>query len=158
MAGQSTSSPTRRTTRIVFDDRPFHSPGRFYPYSFLIQTYSKSALAPGQRLGYVALPPTMPDRERIRRALPEIETLSIDIGHLQRKRDRLVAAFGRDVLLRSRARLESETVQNRQWRFPDACRFARERQRRCSICRPDCVGKWRTGWNWNPLGNDRQSR
>ena len=99
--------------RIVFDDRPFHSPGRFYPYSFLIQTYSKSALAPGQRLGYVALPPTMPDRERIRRALlavafghgdlppdavmqyalPEIETLSIDIGHLQRKRDRLVAAL-----------------------------------------------------------------
>jgi aspartate aminotransferase len=55
----------------------------------------------------------MPDRERIRRALlavafghgdlppdavmqyalPEIETLSIDLGHLQRKRDRLVAAL-----------------------------------------------------------------
>jgi aspartate aminotransferase len=99
--------------RIVFDDRPFHSPGRFYPFSFLIQTYSKSALAPGQRLGYVALPPTMPDRELVRRALlaaafghgnlppdavmqyalPEIEALSIDIGHLQRKRDRMVAAL-----------------------------------------------------------------
>lgn len=96
--------------RIIFEGRPFHSPGRFYPYSFLIQTYSKSALAPGQRLGYIALPVSMPDREEVRAAmmlvgfghghmlpdavmqyaLPEIEALSIDMAHLERKRDRMV--------------------------------------------------------------------
>ncbi len=99
--------------RILFDGRPFHSPGRFYPYSFLVETYSKSALAPGQRLGYVALPPSMPDREQVRAALlavtfahgyrvpdavmqyalPDIEVLSIDMEHLQRKRDRMVRAL-----------------------------------------------------------------
>ncbi|GAC1433795.1 MAG: pyridoxal phosphate-dependent aminotransferase [Chloroflexota bacterium] len=99
--------------RIIFDGRPFHSPGRFYARSFLIQTYSKSALAPGQRLGYIALPPTMPGREEIRQALmlagfahgpalpdavmqyalPEIEPLLIDLAALQRRRDRLVEAL-----------------------------------------------------------------
>jgi aspartate aminotransferase len=99
--------------RILFDNRPFYSPGRFYPYSFLAQTYSKSALAPGQRLGYVALPPSMPDRDRVNAALPmvaiahgyglpdaimqyalpDIEPLSIDMDHLQRKRDRMVDAL-----------------------------------------------------------------
>lgn len=100
-------------SRILFDGRPFHTPGRYYPSSFLLHTYSKSALAPGQRLGYVALPPTMHDRERVRGALmlagllsgagvpdavmqyalPEIEPLMIDLAHLQRKRDRMVAAL-----------------------------------------------------------------
>jgi aspartate aminotransferase len=99
--------------RVVFDGRPFHSPGRFYSYSLLVQTYSKSTLAPSQRLGYVALPSSMPDREQVRAALmmvsfahgyalpdavmqyalPDIEPLSIDIDHLQRKRDRMVKAL-----------------------------------------------------------------
>jgi aspartate aminotransferase len=58
-------------------------------------------LAPGQRLGFLALPPTMPDREELRRnimmvqlagaymwasaliqhALAEVDVLSIDIAH-----------------------------------------------------------------------------
>lgn len=99
--------------RILFDGRTFTSPGLFYPYTFLIETYSKSALAPGQRLGYIALPPAMPHRERVRAALlvvalahgfqlpdavmqyalPDIDTLSIDLDHLQRKRDRMVTAL-----------------------------------------------------------------
>ncbi|MGH2558985.1 MAG: aminotransferase class I/II-fold pyridoxal phosphate-dependent enzyme [Thermomicrobiales bacterium] len=100
-------------SRIVFDGRRFVSPVAFYPYSFLIYTYGKTLLTPGQRLGYVALPPDMPDRESLRgallmaqvvsgyafpnallqHALPDIEPLSIDIAHYERKRDRMVAAL-----------------------------------------------------------------
>ncbi|NIR31335.1 MAG: aminotransferase class I/II-fold pyridoxal phosphate-dependent enzyme [Gammaproteobacteria bacterium] len=100
--------------RIVYDDRPFHSPLEFYPYAFLVYTYGKTLLTPGERLGYIALPPTMPDREYVRAAiasvqvntgwifpnailqyaLAELEALSIDIGRLQRRRDRLAASLG----------------------------------------------------------------
>jgi aspartate aminotransferase len=101
-------------SRIVFDDRPYASPTQYYPNTFLLYTYGKTLLTPGQRLGYIALPPTMPGREQMRaavemtqgmtgyawpnallqHALPDLEQLSIDIAHLQRKRDRLVAALG----------------------------------------------------------------
>ncbi|MDQ3810846.1 MAG: aminotransferase class I/II-fold pyridoxal phosphate-dependent enzyme, partial [Chloroflexota bacterium] len=100
-------------SRILFDGNRFHTPARFYPYTFLVHTYSKSALAPGQRLGFVALPPAMPEREQMRLAflavgmalgtglpdaimqyaLPEIERLQVDLEHLQRKRDYLLAAL-----------------------------------------------------------------
>jgi aspartate aminotransferase len=56
-------------SRIVFDGCLYHSPTAFYPRSFLIYTYGKTLLTPGQRLGYVALPPTMPDQEQLRGAL-----------------------------------------------------------------------------------------
>jgi aspartate aminotransferase len=100
-------------SRIIFDGRPYHSPTAFYPRSFLIYTYGKTLLTPGQRLGYVAVPPTMPDREQMRRALAlsqlvtgfavanallqhalaDLEKLSIDIAHLQQKRDRMIGAL-----------------------------------------------------------------
>ncbi len=84
-----------------------------YPRTLLIHTYSKSALAPGQRLGYVALAPGMPGRDQVLQAflvagfstgnmlpdaimqyaLPEIDAMSIDLEHLQRKRDRMVDAL-----------------------------------------------------------------
>ena len=54
-------------SRIVFDDRSFTSPTEFYPNSFLVYTYAKQLLTPGQRFGYIALPPTMPDRRRCAR-------------------------------------------------------------------------------------------
>lgn len=96
--------------RIVFDGARFHSPLEFYPHSFLAYSYGKTHLSPGQRIGYVALPPTMPDRDVIRKtvktmqiamgwafpnaalqyALPRLEQFSIDVDHLQRRRDRLV--------------------------------------------------------------------
>ncbi len=99
--------------RILFDGRTYPSPTNFYPNSFLIYTYGKTLLTPGQRLGYIALPPDMPDKEIVSRALftaqmaagyafpnallqyalPELEKLSIDIEHLQEKRDRLVPAL-----------------------------------------------------------------
>jgi aspartate aminotransferase len=100
-------------SRIVFDGRAFHSPTAYYPNTLLAYSYGKVLLAPGQRIGFLALPPTMPDREELRRnimlvqlggafmwpnallhhALAELDQLSIDVGHLQRKRDRLVQAL-----------------------------------------------------------------
>lgn len=100
--------------RIVFDGARFHSPTEFYPYTLLAYSYGKTHLAPGERIGYLALPPTMPGRKELREeinalqvamgwiypnavlqyALPRLEQFSIDVGQLQRKRDRLVEALG----------------------------------------------------------------
>lgn len=97
-------------SRIIFDGRDFPSPTAFYPNSLLLYTYGKTLLTPGQRMGYIALPPTMPAREPLRaallaaqlvtgfafpnallqHALSELEPLSIDITGLERKRDWLV--------------------------------------------------------------------
>jgi aspartate aminotransferase len=108
-------------SRVVFDDRAYPSPTEFYPYSFLVYTYAKQLLTPGQRVGYVALPPTMPDREPMRqalmlaqltygghaaannvmqRAIGDFEQMSVDVKALQRRRDRMVEAlrsFGYDL-------------------------------------------------------------
>jgi aspartate aminotransferase len=108
-------------SRIVFDDRPFPSPTEFYPNSFLVYTYAKQLLTPGQRCGYIALPPEMPDRQPMRealmlaqltygghaapnnvlqRAMGEIDHMSVDVKALQRRRDRLVdelRAYGYDL-------------------------------------------------------------
>ncbi len=97
-------------SRIVYHGREFCSPTEFYPHGLMLYTYGKTLLTPGQRMGYIALPPTMPEREQLRpalflaqmmlgyafpnallqHALPDLEPLSIDVAHLQRKRDRLV--------------------------------------------------------------------
>jgi aspartate aminotransferase len=98
-------------SRIVYDDRAFRSPTEFYPWSFLVYTYGKQLLTPGQRVGYIALPPTMPDREQVRnalmmgqlafggngvpnavmqRAIVDFETMSIDMKGLEARRDRMM--------------------------------------------------------------------
>jgi aspartate aminotransferase len=99
--------------RIVFDARTFHSPAQSYPGTIVAYSYGKTLLAPGQRIGYIAVPPTSPDREELREslliaqmatgyafpnallqhAIDDLERLSIDIGALQRRRDRLVPAL-----------------------------------------------------------------
>ncbi|WP_035776266.1 aminotransferase class I/II-fold pyridoxal phosphate-dependent enzyme [Arthrobacter sp. H5] len=99
--------------RIVFDGAHFHSPAEFYPYTLLAYSYGKTHLSPGQRLGYLALPSELPGREQLgevitalqvamgwiypnaimQYALPRLEEFSIDIGLLQRKRDRLAGAL-----------------------------------------------------------------
>lgn len=108
-------------SRIIYDDREFRSPTEFYPWSFLVYTYGKQLLTPGQRIGYVALPPTMPDREQVRvalmmgqlafggngvpnavmqRAIVDFETMTIDLKALEARRDRMVDAlrsFGYDL-------------------------------------------------------------
>jgi aspartate aminotransferase len=96
--------------RIVFDGREFHSPAEVYPGTITTYSYGKTLLAPGMRIGYIAVPPTFPDRLALRQALfvaqiatgyafpnallqhaiEDLEQLSIDIAALQRRRDRLV--------------------------------------------------------------------
>jgi aspartate aminotransferase len=100
-------------SRIVFDGREHHSPVRFYDRSFLVYTYGKTLLAPGQRIGYIAMPPAMPDREELRDAIlvsqcalgwtfpnavmqyaiEDLEKASIDVPAMQRRRDRMVGAL-----------------------------------------------------------------
>lgn len=99
--------------RILFDGHSFHSPAAAYPRTLVIYTYGKTLLAPGQRLGYVAVHPEMPEGPSVlqavqnaqlllgwafpnallQHALPELEPMSIDVTALQRKRDRMVEAL-----------------------------------------------------------------
>jgi len=99
--------------RILFDGRGFDSPSQFYPHTVITYSYGKTLLAPGQRIGYLTMPPTLPERRELRdeivmqqfatgyafpnalmqHALADLERLSIDVGALERRRDRLVPAL-----------------------------------------------------------------
>ena len=99
--------------RNVYDGVRFRSPVEFYPWSFLAYSYGKTLLSPGERIGYLAIAPTMPGREQFRDAieaiqisggwlfpnvsmqyaLPRLEALDFDIALFQRKRDVMVAAL-----------------------------------------------------------------
>jgi aspartate aminotransferase len=50
--------------RLRFDGRGFVSPAAVYPWTLISYSYGKVLLAPGQRLGYLAISPTMPASER----------------------------------------------------------------------------------------------
>ncbi len=99
--------------RIVFDGRTYTSPAQVYPNTITTYSYGKTLLAPGMRIGYITVPPTMPDREELREriilaqlangylfpnallqhAIDDLEKLSIDVGALERRRDRMVPAL-----------------------------------------------------------------
>jgi aspartate aminotransferase len=99
--------------RIIFDGRRYHSPAEAYPNTVITYSYGKTLLAPGQRIGYLTVPPTFPDREAFREtvfisqfatgyafpnallqhAIEDLEKLSIDVAAMQRRRDRLVGAL-----------------------------------------------------------------
>jgi aspartate/methionine/tyrosine aminotransferase len=101
--------------RIRFDGIEFASPATAYPWTVIDYSYGKVLLAPGQRLGYLALSPLIPaaEREELREALmpiglaigwgfpdavmqysvPALEHVSIDMAELTRKRDRLYSAL-----------------------------------------------------------------
>ena len=101
--------------RIRFDGVDFTSPAGAYPWTLIDYSYGKVLLAPGQRLGYLALSPLIPtaEREELRTALfplglaigwgfpdavmqysvPELEKLSLDMPELTRKRDRMYGAL-----------------------------------------------------------------
>jgi len=103
--------------RFVFDDRTHISPAESYPHTLIAYSYGKTLVAPGERLGWLALGPDMPEADPLReavdmaqvshgwafagrtlqRALPDLEGLCIDVAALQRRRDRMVggAAGGR---------------------------------------------------------------
>jgi len=99
--------------RIVFDGRTAHSPAESYPHTMITYSYGKTLLAPGQRIGFLTVPPTLPQRAELREeifvqqiaagyawpnallqhALADLERLTIDIGALERRRDLLVPAL-----------------------------------------------------------------
>jgi aspartate aminotransferase len=99
--------------RIVFDGIRFQSPAAFYPNTMLLYSYGKQLLAPGERIGYIALAPSMAHRELMRAALmagqlvtgfafpnailqyatPDLERIDLDMGLFQARRDRMVAAL-----------------------------------------------------------------
>ncbi|MFE4466314.1 aminotransferase class I/II-fold pyridoxal phosphate-dependent enzyme [Oerskovia sp. NPDC056781] len=102
--------------RIVYDGTEFHSPAEVYPWTLLAYSYGKTLLAPGQRIGYLAVPPTLPGREDLRpaiealqiaigyafpnavlqHALPLLERIPFDVALYQHKRDLMVAGL-RDI-------------------------------------------------------------
>jgi aspartate aminotransferase len=100
--------------RLLLDGRQMLTPARWYPATFMLHTYSKTLLAPGQRAGYLAMPREMPGKEQLRMALmmtsisagavpdtamqhaiPELEQQIIDVGAIERRRDRMVLVLRR---------------------------------------------------------------
>jgi len=98
--------------RIRFDDGEFVSPAAIYPWTLIAYSYGKVLLAPGQRLGYLALSPLMPRNDRraiqasmfavqaalgwcfpnavMQYAVADLENLSIDMGTLSAKKTRMI--------------------------------------------------------------------
>lgn len=103
--------------RLRFDGRHFTSPASVYPWTLIAYSYGKVLLAPGQRLGYLAISPLMPQPERtslrdamfsaqmalgwcfpnavMQYAIPDLERLSIDQSALARRRDVLTVALNK---------------------------------------------------------------
>lgn len=101
--------------RLRFDGRRFDSPACLYPWTLISYSYAKVLLSPGQRLGYLAISPLMPEADRralreavvaaqmalgwcfpnavMQYAVPDLEGLSIDQGALARRRDRLLGTL-----------------------------------------------------------------
>ena len=99
--------------RILFDGIRYHSAAEVYPGTIITYSYGKVLLSPGQRLGYIAVPPTSPERAALRRSIElfqwatgyafadslmqhstaDLEHVSIDIPRMQARRDRLVGAL-----------------------------------------------------------------
>jgi aspartate aminotransferase len=101
--------------RIRFDGLGFTTPAAVYPHTLIDYSYGKVLLAPGLRLGYLAISPALPasEREELRRfrfavqmadgwnvpdapliyAIPDLETVSLDMAALARRRDRMLGAL-----------------------------------------------------------------
>jgi aspartate aminotransferase len=102
-------------SKLVFSDARFTSPAEYYPHTLISYSYGKILLTPGQRIGWLALSPLMPDPEPVRSAifmaqiaggwlfpsaimqysLTELDRLSIDLVELERKRDLFVIELER---------------------------------------------------------------
>ena len=108
--------------RLVFSDAEFHSPSEFYPHTLIAYSYGKVLLTPGERIGWLAMSPSIPHRQPLRDAIEvsqigagwlfpnavlqyaieDLEGLSIDLTDLEAKRDRLAGeleAAGYDLRL-----------------------------------------------------------
>ena len=102
-------------SRLVFSDSSFVSPSAFYDRTLISYSYGKVHLTPGQRLGWLAVNPTMPNRTEMQalievaqvaggwmfpnavmqRAIADLEQLSIDLVELERKRDLMADELSR---------------------------------------------------------------
>lgn len=96
--------------RVLFDGRTCPTPAAYYPHTYLVYTYGKTLLTPGERLGYVALAPGFPSPEEtiaglfaaqvltgygfpnalLQHAIEDLDREIIDLAALQAKRDRMV--------------------------------------------------------------------
>jgi aspartate aminotransferase len=99
--------------RILFDGRTFVSPAACYERTLVVYSYGKVLLAPGQRLGFIAVSPRMPERDAVRRglivaqivtgwafpnallqhAIADLDALTVDMAKLQSRRDRMVGVL-----------------------------------------------------------------
>jgi aspartate aminotransferase len=101
--------------RLRFDGHGFTSPAAIYPWTLISYSYGKVLLAPGQRLGYLAVSPLMPSVSRtalreatvpaqmalgwnfasalMQHAVPALEAVTIDQAALARRRDLLMPAL-----------------------------------------------------------------
>ncbi|GAA2032168.1 pyridoxal phosphate-dependent aminotransferase [Agromyces tropicus] len=101
--------------RIRFDGIGFASPAGSYPWTVVDYSYGKVLLAPGQRLGYLAISPLLEPAERttlreaatplqlaigwgfpdalMQYSVPALEHVSIDVSELSRRRDRMYGAL-----------------------------------------------------------------
>ena len=61
-AAHLSSSRTSPTTASSSTAPASAAPAEFYPHTLIAYSYGKTLLAPGQRVGYLALPPALPDR------------------------------------------------------------------------------------------------
>ena len=56
-------------SRLVFTDAEFHSPSEYYPYTLISYSYGKVLLTPGERIGWLAVSPSVPNRQSVRDAI-----------------------------------------------------------------------------------------
>jgi len=99
--------------RLVFSGSLLSSPVDFYPHTLISYSYGKVLLTPGQRIGWLAMSPNLPDRQELRGAIElaqmsggwlfpnallqhsieDLEDLSIDLIALEKKRDVMADAL-----------------------------------------------------------------
>ncbi len=99
--------------RLVFSDSELQSPVDFYPHTLISYSYGKILLTPGQRIGWLAMSPNLPNREELRgtielaqmaggwlfpnallqHSIDDLENLSIDLIELEKKRDVMADAL-----------------------------------------------------------------
>jgi aspartate aminotransferase len=99
--------------KLVFGNGRAPSPAEHYAETLVAYSYGKQHLAPGQRIGFLAVSPRSAARKEIslaafvtqiatgwsfpnalmQHALADLEEVSIDLHHLRRKRDRMTNAL-----------------------------------------------------------------
>ncbi|MGQ0463825.1 MAG: aminotransferase class I/II-fold pyridoxal phosphate-dependent enzyme [Sporichthyaceae bacterium] len=101
--------------RILFPGTTFTSPAAHYPHAFVLYSYAKTLLNPGQRLGFVAMAPGLAGADALgeamffaqlacgqgwpdatmQHALAALEGECIDLEQIRRRKDDLLGALRR---------------------------------------------------------------